>query len=692
MIKRLIVLASLLAGTVVGVSGSTAARAASTTPACGAGNGGLTRLATDPAGDTTYANESVPNSTDSQEDIRYVDSSVTGGVVTFVIGVQDLTAGDPPASSGLLASLDVATDSGSFAVDASRSATTGDTGTGSINGKAATARFDTTADTITVSGPSSLLPNSPYLFKLTTAETRADGGLVLAPLTDSATGSCQYTFGSAVPTVAFDPTRATITVIDTGSEASNPEFNYDETVPGPNGQFVGWWDFSGTKSHAACGTASSVWCATKGPYDPDMNSGSHGTGTTGMAAGTNASSVKTPSACPGCNLAVAKVLNEDPGTTGGDSGLDGSLADAIHWAVDVVHTDVISISIGAIAPLPEPLVHDTYLAFRYARERGVLITVANGNGWADAEGPGQPGGFMNYGNSTDVLSVGANDIDGYLVTTDPEVTGPFTVMTSASKAQDTDGTTDGYHSISGTSFSTPFTAGLAAHLISSGRLCGATDLSPAFLEQLIKDTAVDSTTLPPMSEGYGEVSLGTMQTALGVLCNGSVRPTVNSVTKLYTDDVSGTERETSSNTLSAWTLGMNIVRNPVGKKSSPGVIGLSTPDVSDTEIYQVTLQPGQTLDDTLSYASDSTAPDLDLFLFNATTGVAYNGKTILAASATGGGLAEHVTYRNTTLRAQKVRLVVVGYQVINRTPFSITGTSLGAPVDEGYAAVTPGLF
>jgi hypothetical protein len=289
--------------------------------------------------------------------------------------------------------------------------------------------------------------------------------------------------------------------------------------------------------------------------------------------------------------------------------------------------------------------------------------------------------------------VGANGLDGFLVTTDPEVTGPFTVVTSSSQAADADGTKDGYHSISGTSFSTPFTAGLAAHLISSGRLCGAKDLSPDFIEQLIKDTAVDSTTIPPSNEGYGEVSLGSLQTALGVLCNGDARPAVDPVTKLYVDRISGTERTTSSQTVSGWTLGgPTIVRNPLGQKTSPGVLGLSTPDLADTEIYQVTLQPGQSLDDTFNYTGGvSNSPDFDAYLYDVTSGVAYNGQTVRRASTGAAGVAEHLAYRNTTLVAQKLRVVLVGYTLLGRQSFSIAGTPLGYPVDEGYAAVTVNL-
>lgn len=689
MAKRLLLIAALVAAPLVGVGALPGAIAADVPP-CPAGEApNAARLATDPAGDVTYANQAVPNATDDQEDLRYVDAAVApGAAASFVVGVEDLGTTDPPASAGLLVSLELTTDVGGFRVDASRSVAAGDAGSGSINGSSdgVTATFDPEADTVTVTGPARLLPKNASTMSLATAETRADGGVVLAPLTDSANGGCAYTFGVATPTAPFHPKAVTVTIIDTGIEASNPEFDYDEALNAPNGQLVGWWDFSSTTTHPACGEAVVVWCSTKAPYDPDLTSGSHGTGTSGMAAGTNASGVKSPSACPGCNLAVAKVLNED------DDSLDGSLAEAIRWAVDVVRTDVISVSIGAAAPIPEPILHDVYAAERYARERGVLVVFANGNGWGNAGVPGQPGGFMNYGNSVDVLSVGASDIDGLLVTTDPEVVAPFTVMTSSSTAADDDGTPDGYHSISGTSFSAPFTAGVAAHLISSGRLCGASNLSPAFIEQLIKDTAED-TVIPPSHEGYGVVGLDSMQTALGVLCNRAARPVPDTLTKTYVDVVSGGQRKISSDVVSSWTLGGPAIVRTGEHKNNRGVLGLSTPTLADTETYQLWLLPGQVLDVSFGYVGDvSTAPDFDVYAYDVTKGVSYTGANIVARAAGGAGEPERITYRNTKLKAERIRVVVTGYSIITDQQFSVSGTPLGAPVDEGLAAVTINLF
>jgi hypothetical protein len=676
-------LVALIAGPLAAIGALPGATAVDLPPCDRGAQRGSVRLATDPAGDAVYAGQpALAGTADSQEDLRYVDAAIDlKRTATFVVGVEDLGTSDPPGSVGLLVSLELATEGGTLQVDASRGVATGDTGTGSIGGtsEGVSAVFDDAADTITVSGPASLLPRGATSFTLTNAETRADGGLVLAPLTDTAAGACAY---KAAKPARFRPDAVTVTIIDTGIEASNPEFDYDESQAGPNGQLVGWWDFSATTAHAPCGEATATWCATVGPYDPDLSSGSHGTGTSGMAAGTNASAVKSPSACPGCNLAVAKVLNED------EDLLDGDLAAAIRWAVDVVRTDVISVSIGAAAPIPEPVLHDTYLAQRYAREHGVLVLFANGNGWGNAGVPGQPGGFMNYGNSVDVLSVGASDIDGLQATTDPEVAAPYTVVTSASQAADDDGTEDGYHEISGTSFSTPFTAGIAAHLISSGRQCDAPDLSPSFIEQLIKDTATD-TALPPSNEGYGVVGLDTMQTALGVLCDGEERPVPDPVTSTYVDHVSGTERQLSSDTLSTWTLGgPTIVRSPE-TKSTPGVLGLSTPTLADTEIFEVTVGPGRSIDATFSYVGDtSTSPDFDVYAYDVTDGVAYNGRTVVATSASGAIEPERLQYRNATLRTQTLRIVVTGFTILTDQAFAVSGSPLGAPVDEGLAAVT----
>ncbi|HWH09365.1 MAG TPA: S8 family serine peptidase, partial [Candidatus Thermoplasmatota archaeon] len=119
-----------------------------------------------------------------------------------------------------------------------------------------------------------------------------------------------------------DPLR--IAVIDTGIDASHPEF-----APG---QVVAWRDFTPERS------------AT--PKDGH----GHGTATASLVAGRNVggcgSDALRPklSFAPGAQLVVARV--------GNDKGeVVGNIDAAFDWAV-AQGADVISMSIGGIAPLP----------------------------------------------------------------------------------------------------------------------------------------------------------------------------------------------------------------------------------------------------------------------------------------------------------------------------------------------------
>jgi hypothetical protein len=77
-----------------------------------------------------------------------------------------------------------------------------------------------------------------------------------------------------------------------------------------------------------------------------------------------------------------------------------------------------------------------------------------------------------------------------------------------------------------------------------------------------------------------------------------------------------------------------------------------------------------------------------VYLYDLTSWPGYNGHSIVQRSAAGAGEAEHISYRNNTLRTQRLRVVVTGFSIITNQRFAVTGTPLGAPVDEGIAAVT----
>lgn len=103
-----------------------------------------------------------------------------------------------------------------------------------------------------------------------------------------------------------------------------------------------------------------------------------------------------------------------------------NLAPAIKWARETIQSDVVSISIGQVAPLPAAIGAAVYDQIELARQAGILAVVANGNGWGNTgAGPGEPGFAKGYANSPYALGVGAANTDGALVTTDPEVVSSY---------------------------------------------------------------------------------------------------------------------------------------------------------------------------------------------------------------------------------------------------------------------------
>ncbi|MGB8649227.1 MAG: S8 family serine peptidase [Mycobacteriales bacterium] len=320
-----------------------------------------------------------------------------------------------------------------------------------------------------------------------------------------------------------------VAVIDTGVRATHREFDYRGPTSTTD-QFVAWWDFTSEAKHAiVLPRPGQTWDPrVRDPYDRN----GHGTLTASMVGGRGASPLKTPAAAPGTKLAIAKVGR-------GDGTIEGSVAAAITWADRTVHADVISISIGSIAPIPADVFRAEYDAIAAARAHGVLVVVANGNGFANAGIPGDPG-WANYSSSSpDVLAVGAAGPDGYLVSTDPEVTAVFTV-TGPSYKDDRSYVTE-----SGTSFATPYVAGFAAALVGAAR-SGGHSLTADRLEQLLKWSARD-TSAPPQFEGYGVLSGTELRAALAHARAGTLplRPSPD-LNALYVEDVAGTLR-------TAWT-------------------------------------------------------------------------------------------------------------------------------------------
>jgi len=320
-----------------------------------------------------------------------------------------------------------------------------------------------------------------------------------------------------------------ITLIDTGVNPRHQEFDY-RGKPSTADQFVGWWDFSAEKKgkNVLPGPGQGWDTQVTDPYDKV----GHGTLTAGMAGGRNVSPDKTASACPGCKLAIAKVSYYAGSATDTESAIDVSMiAPAIHWAVDTVHSDVISISIGSSIPVPASLNAEVYDAIHDARQKGVLVVVSNGNGWGDLGViPGDPGWASNSGASPDALSVGAAGSAGLINSTDPEVAAVYAI-TGPSNTDN-----KGYVNNGGTSFGTPYVAGFAAAVLLASRQ-GGHPLGVNALELFVKCSATD-TAYPPQVEGYGDVSKAELPTALLDAKAGKVptRPSPD-YSALYVDGV-----------------------------------------------------------------------------------------------------------------------------------------------------------
>jgi hypothetical protein len=323
--------------------------------------------------------------------------------------------------------------------------------------------------------------------------------------------------GAAPAAAAEEEDPLVIALLDTGINAAHQEFAPD--------QVVAWWDFTNAEDPPDGGPTR--WDPRRGPYDGN----GHGTGTAAMAAARNVDPRQTPSFAPGARLAIAKVAT--------DSGaISGNLAHAFRWAVDVAGADVINMSIGTIVPVPgwPFLTADVYRAIDHARAKGVLVTLANGNGTGNAGVVPSTGASSGYSSSLSALAVGASGTDGLTVSWQPEVAAQYRVTAPAKD------NADGYRGTAGTSFAAPRVAGFAARLLQEARAHG-TELGVERLERLIKYVARD-TELPPVTEGYGVIDAAQLATALEHAAAGTLpaRPSPD-LSGAYVEEVAGRERE-----------------------------------------------------------------------------------------------------------------------------------------------------
>lgn len=332
--------------------------------------------------------------------------------------------------------------------------------------------------------------------------------------------------GSVLP-AGGSPARAAapdviVGLIDTGVNPAHQEF-----APG---QLVGFWDFSHDLGKHLPGPGQAFDPAVA-PFDPI----GHGTMTSSMAVGGNVSPQKSPSFAPGFKFAMAKVFAAGGATGGGQ--LLGDIGAAIRWEVDTVHVSVISISIGTVVPLPGQVgINPVYDAIDYARSKGVLTFVSNGNGLANTGAAPSDGATSNYSESPNVIAVGPTGlIESFANSQNPIVVAAY----KATGASNTDNT--GYVDQKGTSFSSPLVAGFAARLIDAAAANGRTFTADA-LAQLLTWSARD-TLMPPSSEGYGVIDAEQLPGALANAANGTLPPPPPALNTTWVEQVAGTVRK-----------------------------------------------------------------------------------------------------------------------------------------------------
>lgn len=249
--------------------------------------------------------------------------------------------------------------------------------------------------------------------------------------------------------VPAGPRQVAIAIIDTGFALSHQEFsgrwatNSGESgilasngIDDDNNGFIDdWrgWDFSNNDNNPQAGETN-----------PDGEGTTHGTMTAGIlgATGNNGAGIA------GVNW-QAKIL---PMQALDDNSYGNTLtvANSIYYAVDQ-GVDIISISLGTA--FEDPYLREAIL---YAQEHNVLIVAASGNDGCNC---------MSYpANYPEVVAVGASNSANNVASfsswgTNLDLVAPGQEMTSSYWTK-TNGTSTYASNIAGTSFSTPFVAGL----------------------------------------------------------------------------------------------------------------------------------------------------------------------------------------------------------------------------------------
>ncbi len=174
-----------------------------------------------------------------------------------------------------------------------------------------------------------------------------------------------------------------VAVVDTGVAFENNDI-YGQAPDLAGTGFVPGRDFFGQDDHA-------------------NDDNGHGTHIAGTIAETTNNGIGVVGVAPGASIMPIKVCGADPAHSNLTICKPSAIADGVVWAVNN-GADVINISLGG-TDISQPELD----ALQYAREAGVVVIAAAGNGGADGVGDG----FLEFPAAVpSVISVGATGITG----------------------------------------------------------------------------------------------------------------------------------------------------------------------------------------------------------------------------------------------------------------------------------------
>lgn len=266
-----------------------------------------------------------------------------------------------------------------------------------------------------------------------------------------------------------------IAILDTGIDAAHVDLD--------GGKVIAWHDFTPNNQQT--------------PYDETGACSGHGTHVSSIAAGEGQGNAAFKGVAPGASLVGLKVLRKQFGGCSGDtSWIDA----AIQWLIDNKTTygiEVANMSLG-IAGCSDGT-DSTSVLVNSAVDAGIVMTVSAGN-----EGPGtctigspaaaekaitvgamadvapgtKSGSLSGWGFYQAYFSSRGLTADGRLK---PDISSPGVFINAASA-----GTSNGYQQLSGTSMSSPFTAGAAALMLDANSALTTTQV-----KSIIEASALD---------------------------------------------------------------------------------------------------------------------------------------------------------------------------------------------------------